>query len=302
MDRRDFVKSVSVAVGAAAFAGMNPLGSAQEKPGKTKSAGGKTMYEVFALKYAGPFDRKLAMVLFNNGWAEDISIYYYIWAVRNKASGETTLLDTGTGRTWPKEHNVTTFVPPEDLVARLGVKPDQVTRVVVTHMHFDHIGGMENMAFAKAFPKAKFYVQKKEFDFWVNSPLALRPPYKPLQWPAGTKGMADLAKTPRLKIVDGDKVIGPEMELLLIPGHTPGLQGVLVPTAKGQTVVGSDCAHLFRGYKEDTPSGLITNMPIWLESYDKLRTKAPLENWFPGHDAMMFTKFPKVADDITQLA
>ena len=88
MDRRDFVKSLSVAVGTAALAGVTPLGSAQEKAGGGKPVGAKTMYDVFALKYAGPFDRKLAMVLFNNGWAEDISIYYYIWAIRKKATGK----------------------------------------------------------------------------------------------------------------------------------------------------------------------------------------------------------------------
>ena len=77
---------------------------------------------------------------------------------------------------------------------------------------------------------------------------------------------------------------------------------MLIPTAKGQTVVGSDCAHLFRSYKEDIPSGLITDMPTWLMSYDKLRAKAPVENMFPGHDTLMFTGFPKVAEDITRLA
>ncbi len=92
------------------------------------------------------------------------------------------------------------------------------------------------------------------------------------------------------------------MELLFAAGHTAGLQVVLVPTAKGQTVVGSDCAHLFRSYKEDIPSGLITDLPIWLTSYEKLRAKAPVENMFPGHDTLMFTAFPKVAEDITKLA
>jgi glyoxylase-like metal-dependent hydrolase (beta-lactamase superfamily II) len=156
--------------------------------------------------------------------------------------------------------------------------------------------------FPKAYPNAKFYVQKKEFDFWVNSPLSQRPPYKQFRYDPGIKAVADLANTKRLAIVNGDHVIGPNMELLLVPGHTPGLQGVLIPTAKGQTIVGSDCAHLFRSYKEDNPSGLITDLPGWLVSYDKLRAKAPVENMFPGHDVKMLTDFPKVADDITRLA
>ena len=77
---------------------------------------------------------------------------------------------------------------------------------------------------------------------------------------------------------------------------------MLIPTAKGQTIVGSDSAHLFRSFKEDVPSGLIVNLPVWMETYDKLRSKAPVENIFPGHDAKMATDFPKVAENITRLA
>jgi glyoxylase-like metal-dependent hydrolase (beta-lactamase superfamily II) len=290
IDRRNFVKSISVGVGAAALAGTNPA-MAEEK--KT-SAGTKTPYEVFALKYAGPFDRKLAMTLFNT---EDMAINYYIWAIRAK-DGETTLVDTGTGKVWgPKFKG---FVPPEQLVARLGIKPEQVTRIVITHMHFDHVGG--GAEFAQLYPAAKFYVQKKEFDFWVNSPLSQRAAFKSLRNPDAINAFAELAQGPRVMQVDGDKVIGPDMQLLLAPGHTPGLQGVLIPTAKGQTIVGSDSAHLFRSFKEDVPSGLITDLPIWLETFDKLRSSAPIENIFPGHDAKMLTDYPQVAENVTQLA
>jgi glyoxylase-like metal-dependent hydrolase (beta-lactamase superfamily II) len=167
-------------------------------------------------------------------------------------------------------------------------------------MHFDHIGGITD--FAQGFPGAKFYVQKKEFNFWVNSPLSQRAAYRPLQNPDAIKAFGEMGKGPRVIQVDGDMVIGPDMQLLLAPGHTPGLQTVLIPTAKGQTIVGSDSAHLFRSFKEDVPSGLITNLPIWLETYDKLRFNAPVENMFPGHDSKMLTDFPKVAEDITQLA
>ncbi len=145
-------------------------------------------------------------------------------------------------------------------------------------------------------------MQKTELEFWVNSPLSQRAPYKPTGNPDANKAFDELAKGPRVIQINGDMVIGPDMQLLLAPGHTPGLQTVLIPTAKGQTIVGSDVAHLFRSFKEDVPSGLITNLPIWLESYDKLRFNAPAENMFPGHDAKMLTDFPKVAEDITKLA
>ena len=294
IDRRDFVKSLSVAVGATALAGANPV---LAKENKDKSSAMKSPYEVFALKYAGPFERKLAMLMFNTGWTEDMAINYYVWAIR-AANGETTLVDTGTGKVWGPRFKG--FFPPEQMIGRIGIKPEQVTRIIVTHMHFDHIGGVTD--FAQAFPAAKFYVQKKEFDFWINSPISQKAAFKPLQNPDANKAFAELAKGPRVVKIDGDKVIAPNMELLLATGHTPALQAVLIPTAKGQTIVGSDSAHLFRSFKEDVPSGLIVNLPVWMETYDKLRSKAPVENIFPGHDAKMATDFPKVAENITRLA
>ena len=299
MDRRHFIKTVSAVLGTAAMSGAVPVLADEGKIGGAKAAGTRKIYDIFALNYAGPFEMKLAKAMFQTGWEENILINYYIWAIRSK-DGETTLVDTGTGPTFAREQNLKGFVPPEQLVARLGVKREQVTKVIITHMHFDHVGGMET--FAQLFPDAKFYVQKIEFDFWVNNPLSKRPPFKRSRLDRGNKGLADLAGSPRLIMLDGDKVIGPDMELLLVPGHAPGLQGVLVNTAKGAAVVASDSAHIARSFKDDMPSSIVVDMMTWLKSYDKLRSKAPLDNLFPGHDILMLTNFPKVAEGITQLA
>jgi glyoxylase-like metal-dependent hydrolase (beta-lactamase superfamily II) len=299
MDRREFIKTLSLVLGAAAVTGAVPVMAEEYKSGGAKAGGAKKAYEVFALKYAGPFDRKMAMIMFNTGWAEDIAINYYIWAIRNK-DGETTLVDTGTGPTLAAERKFKGHLPPEQLVSRLGITPEQVTKIIITHMHFDHVGGMEN--FAQLYPDAKFYVQKSEFDFWVNNPISRRPPFKRSRYDLGNKGLVDLAGSPRLVILDGDKVIGPDMELLLVPGHSPGLQGVLVNTAKGAAIVASDSAHIARSFRDDIPSSIVADMVAWLKSYDKLRARASLDNLFPGHDVLMLTNYPKVAEGISQLA
>ena len=299
MDRRQFIKTLSLVLGAAAVTGTVPALAEEGKAGKAKSSGAQEVYEVFALRYAGPFDMKLAKALNQTGWEENISINYYIWAIRNK-DGETTLVDTGTGPTLARELKLKGFVPPEQLVARLGVKREEVTKVIMTHMHFDHVGGMEN--FPQLYPNATFYVQKSEYDFWVNNPISRRPPFKRSRYDLGNKGLTDLAGGQRLVMLDGDRVIGPDMELLLVPGHSPGLQGVLLNTAKGSAVVASDSAHIARSFRDDMPSSIIADMVTWLKSYDKLRARAPIENLFPGHDALMLSNYPKVAENITKLA
>jgi len=237
------------------------------------------------------------MVFWNEGWNEEIDRNYYLWVI--KGMGENIIVDTGTGITEGTKRKLKGYVNPVDVLARIGVNASNVTKVIITHIHFDHVGGME--MFPQAFPKATFYVQKKEFDFWIKDPIGKRRPFVGITDTLANKALAVLEGTDRLKLVSGDKKIMPGMELLLVPGHTIGLQAVMVNTAKGPAIVASDCAHIARSFKEDNPSCLITDMIAWLKSYDKLRAKAPLDLIFPGHDVIMLQNYPKVAEDITRL-
>lgn len=301
--RRQFLVTGAAALGAAAS--MNVIagkaaGARAEKGGKpVMGATTGEPYEVYALKYAGPFTSKLAMVLWMEGWDQEIERNYYFWAIRAK-SGETILVDTGTGPTEANKRKLKNYVNPVEALARLNVRPEQVTKVIITHIHFDHVGGME--VFPKVFPKAKFYVQKKEFEFWIKNPIAKRKPFQGITDLLANQALATLEGTPRLVIVEGDQAIAPGINLLLVPGHTVGLQAVMVATAKGKAILASDCAHIHRSFKDDIPSCLITDMVAWLRSYDKLRSKTSLDLIFPGHDVMMLNDFPKVAEEVTRLA
>jgi glyoxylase-like metal-dependent hydrolase (beta-lactamase superfamily II) len=287
-ERRDFVKGAGMTVAAALAA---QVGSAVAQP--------KPVYEIYAAKYAGPFTSKLAFLLFNQGWDQDIDRYYYIWVV--KGPTETILVDTGVGMTVAADRKLKGYVNPVDVAARIGVKPNDVTKVVITHMHWDHVGGMEMMP--KAYPKAVFYVQKREYDFWTKHPVAKRKIFAGGADPLAYKLMQEMEGSPRLQIVNGDVNISPGLDIMLGPGHTIGTQSLAVTTAKGTAVVASDCGHLARNFKEDTPSILITDLIGWMETYDKVRAKASsVDLCFPGHDAGMLLNYPKVAEDVTRLA
>jgi glyoxylase-like metal-dependent hydrolase (beta-lactamase superfamily II) len=263
-----------------------------------EAAGPAPEYEIYALNYAGPFPRKLAMVLWNEGWNEDIEVNYYIWAIKGK--NETVVVDVGTGLTWAGEKKLKGYVNPIDVLKRIGVDGSNVNKIIITHMHFDHVGGME--MFPQAFPNAKFYIQKKEYDFWAKHPFAKRPPFTHVSDPLAIKATADLEDTDRLVLISGDQKIMPGVELLYSPGHTTALQTVAVNTAKGTAVVASDCLHAHRAFKENNTSILITDLIGWIESYDKIRAKATsIDLVFPGHDMSMAKNYPKVAEGVTRL-
>jgi glyoxylase-like metal-dependent hydrolase (beta-lactamase superfamily II) len=296
MNRRDFIKTGTVIAGAAALSQMTLAQSAGAKEPEQGSAA--PVYEIYALKYAGPFKSKLAFVYWKTGWDEEVERYYYIWAIKGK--NETIIVDTGQGPTFAKGHKSPNYVNPVDALTRFGIKANSVKKVIITHIHQDHAGGME--VFPQAFPQATFYIQKAEFDFWLKSPIAKKKAFDDSSDKLANNILLNMEGSERLRFVSGDQKIMPGIELLLTPGHTPALQSVAVNTAKGTAVVASDCAHIWRSFKEEMPSALICDLPGWMQSFDKLKAKASsLELLFPGHDAAMLKNYPKVAEDVTRL-
>ena len=169
---------------------------------------------------------------------KEIKINYYIWA--HKGHNETLVVDSGVAPPLAQEMGLQGYVNPVHVLKGIGIEASQVQKVVITHIHFDHVNGIG------LFPKATFYVQEREFNFWMKDPVAKKPPFLLLSAPDRNADLAKLEGSERLVLIKGDQTILPGIELLLAPGHTPGLQVVAVNTAKGTAIVGSDCAHIFR--------------------------------------------------------
>jgi glyoxylase-like metal-dependent hydrolase (beta-lactamase superfamily II) len=297
LNRRDFLKAGTAALGTAI---IPDVASKALSGGTTvaEAAGPEPEYEIYACRYGGPLVRKVAIVLWNIGWDEDGPISYYVWAIKAK-NGGTIVVDTGPSQAQGVARKVPEFVNPVEVLARVGATAETVNKVVITHMHWDHVGNIEG--YLQAFPKAKFYVQKREFDFCVKNPVSSRKPIAILFDPQASKVVGGMEASDRLVIVDGEYNLAPGVDLFLAPGHTVGLQVVRVNTAKGPAVVGSDCAHVFRGYREDNPSVFIMDMPAWIQSFDMVKSKAPIDLIFPGHDVLMYQNYPKVAEGVTRL-
>lgn len=252
-------------------------------------------YEIYALKYAGPFVRTGAHLLWYRDWDKVEKINYYIWCIRG--AGGTVVVDAGVTPQIARERELEGYVNPAEVLARINVKADEVRHVVITHMHFDHAGGVS------LFPRATFYIQEEEYRFWQENPIAGRPPFEMVSDAASNAYLASIEGTDRLVLLNGDRQILPGIQCLLSPGHTVALQTVAVDTPKGTAIVGSDCAHVFRNYTEDWPSCLIVDLVGWMKTYDRLREKVSSPDLlFPGHDRLLLENYPQVAEDITRLA
>lgn len=251
-------------------------------------------YEIYAVKYAGPFSSSGAFVMWMKDWETVCERNYYFWCVRN--SDHTILVDAGVSPALAQERNLTGYASPVELLKGLGIAAEDVDHIVLTHLHWDHVDGLP------LFPRTNVYVQRAERDFWLHDEMAQRPPFTFFLNERTRTALRLIEDSGRMILIDGDEEILPGLECLSAPGHSVALQAVAVPTAKGSAILGSDCAHLFRNYTENWPSALIIDMVAWAKSLEKLkgRVSSP-ELLFPGHDPLLTSAYPYVAPGISRL-
>lgn len=251
-------------------------------------------YKIYALKYAGPLKSSGALIMWNKDWEKIVSRNYYLWCI--KGCGETIIVDAGIAPPLAKKLKLPGYSNPVEVLSRIDVKADEVQRVIITHLHFDHSNGVN------LFPNATFYLQEAEYRFWAKDPIASRPPFKFFLDETSNAYLKSLEETERLSLLKGDQKILPGIECLLAGGHSFANQAVTVNTNKGTAILGSDCGHFFRNYQEDWPGAFILNLVEWMKTFDKLREKvSSMDLLFPGHDPIMTEDYPKIAEGVTQL-
>ena len=114
-----------------------------------------------------------------------------------------------------------------DALARVGITPEEVDILVLSHLHHDHAGNFH------LFRNARVFVQRSEYDFAQNPIPTMRFYYDPAE------RIRELEKMD-LVIVDGDVPIAEGVRAIHLPGHTPGNQGLVVNTKKGDAVLTGD--------------------------------------------------------------
>src|SRR6266851_3517962 len=128
-----------------------------------------------------------------------------------------------------------------------GYTPEQVDLVLVTHLHSDHVGGLTTQDGNRVFPNAEVYVAKAESDFWLSPEIAANAPKdaQPFFQSAQTIA-APYIKAGKWHTFSGSETIVAGMQLVPLPGHTPGHTGYEF-SSKGQKILfWGDIVHALR--------------------------------------------------------
>ena len=218
---------------------------------------------------------------------EKVDIAMVIWLIRG--SGRNILFDSGFHReSWLKYFPMNDFVRPDEAVRSAGVKPEEITDVVISHAHWDHMGGID------LFPKATVWIQKEEFRYYTGEAWQAGGQQGGID-PEDVKELVRLNTEGRLRLVDGDNVeIFPGIRAYTGARHTFASQYIRVEGSPN-FVLASDNCYLYRNLAEHKASATFSDadQPANVKNQARMVELAGSpERVVPGHDALQFQRFP----------
>lgn len=252
-------------------------------------------YEIHAIRYAhNAAATRRGNFLGGDPHDGPMPLDFFIWAIRG--NGRTIILDTGFDTDIAARRGRELLRSPGEGLRCIGIDPDAIEDVIVSHMHYDHCGNYG------LFPRARYHVQDAEMAYCTGRCMChatLRVPFEV----DDVLAMVRKVFEGRVRFHDGDREIAPGITVHRIGGHSKGLQFVRVWTRRGWTVLASDASHFYANMEEGRPFHLVHDVEDTLEGYRRLYELAsdPL-NVIPGHDPIVLDRYPASAPGLEGIA
>jgi len=249
-------------------------------------------YEVFAIKYA-THNRTADSNFMDPPDSHDgaMPIDYFIWVIRS--ASRCYVVDTGFNAETASARGRELLRCPAAGLALLGIDTSQVHDVIITHLHYDHVGNFD------LFKNARFHLQDREMAFATGRFMKHKPFCAPMEV-EHVVGMVRQVYAGRVEFHDGDEVLSPGLSVHHIGGHTAGLQVVRIHTRRGWVVLASDASHLYANMERNNPYPIVFREDQMLEGYRTLqRLASSSDHIIPGHDPEVMERYPAPSEDMT---
>jgi glyoxylase-like metal-dependent hydrolase (beta-lactamase superfamily II) len=244
-------------------------------------------YSIQAIRYASSPDVPVSALVVGGPKDVKVDIAMVVWLIRG--GGHTILFDSGFHRdTFLKYFPMKDYLRPDEAVKLAGVQPEDVTDIVISHAHWDHMGGID------LFPKASVWIQKEEYRYYTGDAWQPGGNHGGID-PEDVKQLLQLNTEGRIHLVDGDNVeLFPGIRAYTGSRHTYASQYLRVD-GNPPYVLASDNAYLYLNLSSHLASATFSDADhaanIAAQSR-MIELAGSVERVVPGHDALQFQKFP----------
>ena len=227
---------------------------------------------------------------------DSTGICYMVYLIKGK-NGKNILVDAGFTEPLKKyPMQAFTYIRPDSILKRININPNDITDVIVTHPHWDHIGGID------LFPNAMVWMQKEDFNYFVRT-----------AWQKGgdSENFTDkdvfkiIQKNidGKLTLINGDSIeIMPNIKVFIGSKHTFESQYVLVGSGADKVIIASDNSWLYYNLTSLLSIPVTFDQKAYLKNLKRMRGMVKnIDLIVPGHDPLVFSKFPKVAEGVVKI-
>lgn len=251
-------------------------------------------YEVMAIRYAETDGRRPQHFLGGDPHDGPMPIDYFVWAI--VGGSRCWVVDTGFGAADAAQRGRTLLRTAAEGLAAAGIEAARVEDVVITHLHYDHAGGLDQ------FPGARFHLQDAEMTYATGRNM-VHPAINEAYTPDHVAQMIHAVYAGRVAFHEGEAELAPGLTLHRTGGHTFGLQVVRVWTRLGWLVLASDAAHFYEHVQASRPHPIVHNVADMMEGFRTLQRLADAPHLIiPGHDPRVMERYPPISPDLKGIA
>lgn len=259
-----------------------------------------TSYEVYTIRFGGPWFAKLSEIAADASEKDSIEGCQMFWLL--KGNGKNILVDAGyllneIGTSAYNNYPVNNYIRPDSALLRIGIAAKDITDIIITHPHFDHIGGIG------LFPSAQLWMQQDDYDYFVGKAWQKNNINEGF-YKEDVKDLVTKNLDGKLTLIKGDSIeIFPGIRTFIGSKHTWESQYLLVTTKADKVIIASDnCTFYYNLEHLVTISKNTFDTAAYVQQIKRMRILQPNLNLIiPGHDALVFSKFPKVAEGIVKI-
>ena len=251
-------------------------------------------FEVYAIRYATVARKASENFIGADPHDAGMPMDYFVWLARNSRSSW--VIDTGFNEDAARRRGRRFLRSPVEGLALMGVDAAEVTDIIVTHLHYDHIGNFDR------FPQARFHLQDKELAYATGRYMST-PFFSGAYELEEVVEMVRNAWRGRVHFHDGDAMLAPGLSVHHVGGHTAGLQVVRLWTRVGWLVLASDASHYAANLNEGRPFPIVMNVAQMIDGWRLMRTLVddPV-HIIPGHDPLVMEQYRAPSADLEGIA